>query len=106
EGLTGLSGIIVAARFSHGVLLLAGVLGACRWLLGPPFFSSFALSAALGVLAGTLSAGMSVAGLRYELSAPSGSTRPSPTVARAFGQGLQRTWLHLLLVGACLGGAW
>jgi Na+/H+-translocating membrane pyrophosphatase len=106
EGQLGLSGIMVAARFSHGVLLLAGVLGACRWLLGPPFFSSFALSAALGVLAGTLSAGMSVAGLRYELSARPGVTRPSPTVARAFGHGLQHTWLHLLLVGACLGGAW
>jgi Na+/H+-translocating membrane pyrophosphatase len=105
EGQLGLTGIILAARFSHGVLLLAGVLGACRWLLGPPFFSSFALSGALGVLAGTLSAGMSVAGLRYELSR-SGLARPAPTVARAFGQGLQRTWLHLLLVGACLGGAW
>ncbi len=104
EGQPGPSEMLVAARLSHALMLLAAVFGACLWLLGQPLYSKFVLPGALGVFAGVVSAGASMAGgSRKRLGA---LTRPAPTVARAFGLGLQRTWLLFLLVGACLGAAW
>lgn len=101
----GLYGTFVAARASHTLLLGAGVLGATFWLLGEPLYTAYASCAGLGMLAGVLSAGASLLGLRRRpSSAP--LARSGPTVARAFGIGLQRTWLLFSLVGACLGGAW
>lgn len=105
EGQLGLYGMFVAARSSHTLLLSAGVLGATFWLLGQPLYSVYAGAGALGVLAGVLSAGASLLSVRR---APGSAAlaRSGPTVARAFGLGLQRTWLLFFLVGGCLGGAW
>jgi Na+/H+-translocating membrane pyrophosphatase len=100
----GLSGMLLAARSSHAVLQLAAVFGATLWLLGASPGSTWALAGALGVLAGALSAIVSVVGVRGGRG-PLGS-RSGPTLARAFGLGLQRTWISCALVGACLGGAW
>jgi Na+/H+-translocating membrane pyrophosphatase len=106
EGYLGLAGMLVAARSSQTVLQLAGVFGATLWLLGGSFDSVWALAGALGVLAGALSAGVAVLGVRTRRNGPLGATRSGPTLARAFGIGLQRTWLSCTLVGACLGAAW
>jgi K(+)-stimulated pyrophosphate-energized sodium pump len=103
---SGLSGMLLAARSSHAVLQLAAVFGATLWLLGASPGSAWALAGALGVLAGALSAMVSVVGLHGGGRGPLGSSRSGPTLARAFGVGLQRTWISCALVGACLGGAW
>jgi len=104
EGQAGPSEMLAAARLSHALMSLAAVFGASLWLLGPPLYSKFVLPGALGVFAGVVSAGASLAGAsQRRLGA---LPRSAPTVARAFGLGLQRTWLLFLLVGACLGAAW
>ena len=105
DGSPGPAGMLFAARLSHALLLGAGVLGACLWLLGAAALAPLAGAGALGVLAGVLSAGASAIGARRgpESAAPS---RSETTVARAIGLGLQRTWILVLLVGGCLGGAW
>jgi Na+/H+-translocating membrane pyrophosphatase len=101
-----LSGTLVAARIGHAVLQAAGVFGATSWLLGTTVGSEWALAGALGVLAGVLSALVAVMGLRERRPNPLAGSRSGPTLARAFGMGLQRTWVSCALVGACLGGAW
>lgn len=104
EGHPGPGQVLAAARSSHALLSLAAVFGAALWLIGPPLYSKFVLPGALGVFAGLVSAGASlVGGGQRRLGA---LPRSAPTVARAFGLGLQRTWLLFLLVGACLGAAW
>jgi Na+/H+-translocating membrane pyrophosphatase len=99
-------GMLLAARSSHAVLQLAGVFGATVWLLGPAPGSAWVMAGALGVLAGALSALVSAIGLRSRQRVPLGASRSGPTLARAFGLGLQRTWIACALVGACLGAAW
>jgi Na+/H+-translocating membrane pyrophosphatase len=106
EGYLGLAGMLVAARSSQTVLQLAGVFGVTLWLLGGSLDSVWALAGALGVLASALSAGVAVLGLRAKRNGALGATRSGPTLAGAFGIGLQRTWLSCTLVGACLGAAW
>jgi Na+/H+-translocating membrane pyrophosphatase len=110
EGLGGAGranpGMLLGARASHAVLLLAGTFGATVWLLGASPASVWVFAGALGVLAGALSAAVSVVGLGAGRRAPIGGSRSGPTVARAFGLGLQRTWVSCALVAACLGGAW
>jgi Na+/H+-translocating membrane pyrophosphatase len=104
DGSPGPVGVLLAARLSHGLLLAAGVAGACLWLLGSAAWVPLTGAAALGVLAGVLSAIASTAGVRRVPDA--GLTGAETTVARALGLGLQRTWILMVLVGACLGGAW
>jgi len=106
ENHLGLSGILVAARLSHALLLAAGVLGACLWALGQPSYAVFALAGALGVLGGALSASASALTANGRRSRYGALSRPGPSVAQAFGLGLQRTWASFLLVGGCLAGAW
>ena len=116
EGHRSLPGTFALARASHAALQLAGVLGATSWLLGAALFPTYAVASALGVLAGALSAGASALSARREKRPGNASERSAiersaiertaPTLARALGLGLQRTWLTLTLVGACLGGAW
>lgn len=106
DGHAGLAGMLVAARSSQAVLQIAGVFGATLWLLGGAPDSVWALAGALGVLAGALSAGVALVGLRSRRKRPLGSTRSEPTLAGAFGIGLQRTWVSCTLVGSCLGAAW
>jgi Na+/H+-translocating membrane pyrophosphatase len=103
EGHPGPREMLVAARLSHALMILAAVFGAALWLIGQPLYSRFVLPAALGVFAGVVSAGASL--LSAGRQRP-GALRSAPSVARAFGLGLQRTWLLFLLVGACLGAAW
>jgi Na+/H+-translocating membrane pyrophosphatase len=104
EGSPGPVGILLAARLSHALLLAGGVLGACLWLLGTAALLPLTGAGALGVLAGVSSAMASTAGLRRVPDA--GLTGAETTVARALGLGLQRTWILMVLVGGCLGGAW
>lgn len=116
EGHRSLPSTFAAARASQAVLQVAGTLGATLWLLGSELFATYALAGGLGVLAGVLSAGASSIGAA-SIVASHGSDRPGrhptpalarsgPTLARALGMGLQRTWLMFTLVGACLGAAW
>jgi hypothetical protein len=106
EGHRSLAGTFAAARVSHAALQIAGVLGATLWLLGAQLFATYALAGALGVLAGALSAGASALGSKREQRPSPALGRSGPTLARALGVGLQRTWLMFTLVGGCLGGAW
>ena len=105
DGPPGPAPILLAARLSHAVLLGAGVFGACLWLLGTPALLPLAAAGALGVLAGVVTAMASAAGARRGPDG-GGSARGETSVARAVGFGLQRTWLLVVLVGACLGTAW
>jgi Na+/H+-translocating membrane pyrophosphatase len=128
EGHRSLPATFAAARACQAALQIAGVLGATLWLLGATLFSTYALAGTLGVLAGALSAGASALGSRreraaspaFERTARVGAPAPrspawvgaptprdsAPTLARALGLGLQRTWLMFTLVGGCLGAAW
>lgn len=101
-----LSGTFLAARLSHAALLAAGVLGATRWLLGASLFAPYAAAGGLGVLAGTLAAGVSFMGSRRERPMNEARERSGPTLARALGLGLQRTWLLVVVVGGCVVAAW
>ena len=104
DGSPGPIGVLLAARLSHALLLVTGVLGACLWLLGTAPLLPLTAAGALGVLAGVSSSVAATAGLRRVPDA--GLSAAETTVARAVGLGLQRTWILMVLVGACLGGAW
>jgi Na+/H+-translocating membrane pyrophosphatase len=120
EGHRSLPVTFAAARACQAALQIAGVIGATLWLLGATLFSTYALAGTLGVLASALSAGASALGSRRERPAWVGAPTPrnpawvgaptprdsAPTLARALGLGLQRTWLMFTLVGGCLGAAW
>jgi hypothetical protein len=117
EGHRSLPATFTAARACQAALQIAGVLGATLWLLGATLFSTYALAGTLGVLAGALSAGASTIGFgrarrpspAFERPAWVGAPTPrssGPTLARALGLGLQRTWLMFTLVGGCLAAAW
>jgi Na+/H+-translocating membrane pyrophosphatase len=106
EGHRSLPRTFAIARACQAALQIAGVLGATLWLLGAKLFSAYALAGTLGVLAGGLSAGVSAFGSRSERRPSPALGRSEPTLARALGLGLQRTWLMFMLLGACLGGAW
>lgn len=105
----GVVNVFAAARGGHAVMLLTGVFGASLWLLGDPLYLTYIGAGALGILASVLSAALLVIGSR-RLGRPVNEERAllrrETSVARALGLGLQYTGSPLLVVGACLGGAW
>lgn len=64
DGSPGPLGVLLAARLSHALLLVTGVLGACLWLLGTAPLLTLSAAGALGTLAGVLSSVAATAGLR------------------------------------------
>jgi len=101
-----LAGTFATARASQAALQLAGIAGATLWLLGSSLFSTYASAGALGVLAGLLSASAAAWGSRRGGNPQAALGRSGPTLARALGLGLQRTWLMFTLLGGCLAAAW
>ncbi len=108
EGQLTLPSIFVAARGSQALMAVTGLFGASFWLVGDPHFWVYAGAGSLGISASVLSGGWLFFQARHLVKGPDGATpspRELPSVARALGLGLQRTWAPLLAVGACLGAA-
>jgi Na+/H+-translocating membrane pyrophosphatase len=108
EGQLTLPSIFVVARGSHALMAATGLFGASFWLVGEPHFWVYAGTGSLGIGASVLSSGWLFLQARHLVQGESRvitSPREVPSVARALGLGLQRTWPPLLLVGACLGAA-